>query len=106
MIRRIGGSASDSYVLGDAYYKLKSQNAQIAGFRVIDLKRVYKTFEKGENVKMADFTAVFEKDLSRARVKYLIDKLAGVVLDKSGSGSGTSYKLKKQCKLLGISYQL
>lgn len=95
LIRRTGGSASDSYVLGDAYYKLKSQDAQIAGFRVIDLKRVYKTFEKGENVKMADFTAVFEKDLSRARVKYLIDKLTGVVLDKSGSGSGTSYKLKK-----------
>ena len=95
LIRRVGGSASNSFVLGDAYYKLKSQNAEIAGFRVIDLKRVYKTFEKGENVKMADFTEVFEEDLNRARVKYLIDKLTGVILDKSGSGSGTSYKLKE-----------
>lgn len=101
LILRVGGSASNSYVLGDAYYKLKSRNAQIAGFRVIDLKRVYKAFEKGENVKMADFTKAFEEDLSRARVKYLIDKLTGVVLDKSGSGSGTSYKLKKAASVFG-----
>ncbi len=71
---------------------------QRAGFRVIDLKRVYLTFEKAENVKMADFAEVFIKDLTRARVKSLVDKLTGVILDKHGSGSGTYYNLKKAVK--------
>ncbi len=55
-------------------------------------------FKRAENVKMADFAEVFIKDLTRARVKYLVDKLTGVILDKHGSGSGTYYNLKKAVK--------
>ena len=43
---------------------------------------------------MKDFVSAFDGDLNREQVRYLIDKLVNVVLDKQGSGSGTTYRLK------------
>lgn len=95
LIMRVGGSASGKYVLGDNYYEIKNQPSKIAGFRLIDLTRTLRVLQSNPNPKMADFINVFENDLNRDQVKYLINKLTGIVLDKKGSGKGTTYQLKE-----------
>ncbi len=95
LIKRVGGSASDKYVLGDNYYEIKNQPSKIAGFRLIDLTRTLIVLQSNSNPKMADFMKVFENDLNRHQVKYLINKLTGIVLDKKGAGKGTTYQLKE-----------
>jgi ATP-dependent DNA helicase RecG len=94
LIKRTGGSASDKYVLADLYFELQNGSAEIAGFRTIDLERILMTFDGGvESVKMKDFVTTFTGDLTRDQVKYLVERLLGLVLDKNGTGSGTSYSL-------------
>lgn len=100
-IRRAGGNASEKYVLSETYFDLKNDSAEIAGFRTIDLERILSVLSSGiGKVKMADFLAVFENDLSRDQVRYLVDKLIGRVMEKNGAGSGTSYSLKTGIKNL------
>ena len=93
LIKRVGGSASEKYVLGDAYFELKSQPAEIAGFRIIDLERVLSVFKSYPNPKMGDFIKIFEEDLSRDKVRYLIEKLTDVILVRKGEAKGTYYQL-------------
>lgn len=93
-IKRSGGSASDKYVLADKYFTLKNTPSVIGGFRIIDLERVLNVFMDSSSAKMKDFVAAFDGDLNREQVKYLIDKLVDVVIEKQGSGSGTTYSLK------------
>lgn len=95
LIKRSGGNASDTYVLGNAYYEVSNQPAEIGGFRTVDLKRILSAFGDGESCKMSAFVSVLEGDYNRGQVKYLIDKLVEKnVLTKSGSGSGTTYTPK------------
>jgi ATP-dependent DNA helicase RecG len=93
-IKRSGGSASEKYVLSDIYFTIKDMPSDIAGFRIIDLERVLNVLKGNSFVKMKDFVSAFDGDLNRDQVKYLIDKLLDVLLDKEGSGSGTTYNLK------------
>jgi len=94
-IKRSGGSTSTKYVLADAYFEMKEELSEVGGFRLIDLERVVKVLLDNPIAKMKDFVLVFEGDLNRDQVRYLIDKLLGIVLNKKGSGSGTTYSLKK-----------
>lgn len=94
LIKRSGGSTSEKYVLADAYFDIKNTPSDIGGFRIIDLERVLNVFKDNPTVKMKDFVSAFDGDLNREQVRYLIDKLVNVVLDKQGSGSGTTYRLK------------
>jgi ATP-dependent DNA helicase RecG len=93
LIKRTGGSASEKYVLSDSYFELKDKPAEIGGFRMIDLERIMDLFKEKQQVKMGDLVSAFETDLNRAQVKYLIDKLTGMILTKEGSGKGTYYEL-------------
>lgn len=94
LIKRSGGSTSDKYVLADAYFNIKNTPSDIGGIRIIDLERVLNVFKDNPTVKMKDFVSAFDGDLNREQVRYLIDKLVNVVLDKQGSGSGTTYSLE------------
>tara|TARA_R110002051_G_scaffold13808_1_gene45554 strand:+ start:15886 stop:17571 length:1686 start_codon:yes stop_codon:yes gene_type:complete len=94
LINRSGGSTSTKYVLADTYFEMKDQPSEVSGFRLIDLERVLKVLKDNPIAKMKDFVLAFEDDLNRDQVRYLIDKLVDVVLDKDGSGSGTTYSLK------------
>lgn len=94
LIKRSGGSASDKYILTNTYFKIKDKPSEIAGFRIIDLERVINVFKANSTAKMKDFVLAFEDDLNREQVRYLIDKLVSFVIDKQGSGSGTTYELK------------
>lgn len=99
LIKKVGGAASDKYVLGDLYFELQNGSSEIAGFRMIDLERILITFDGGfEKVKMGDFVSKFKGDLNRDQVKYLIDKLVDTVLNRDGSGSGTTYSLIQDIK--------
>lgn len=92
-IKRAGGTASTKFVLADEYFELKNQKAEIGGFRTIDLERVLGVFKVTKDAKMANFIEAFKEDLNRDQVKYLIEKLAGRIFIKEGSGSGTYYTL-------------
>ena len=81
-------------MLSDIYFTIKDTPSDIAGFRIIDLERILNVLKGNSFVKMKDFVSAFDGDLNRDQVKYLIDKLLDVVLDKEGSGSGTTYSLK------------
>ena len=81
LIKRSGGSNSAKYVLADAYFEMKDQPSEVGGFRMMDLEKILNVL-------------AFEEDLNRDQVRYLVDKLVDVVLDKKGSGSGTAYSLK------------
>lgn len=94
LIKRSGGSASEKYVLADMYFEIKDMPSEIGGFRILDLERVLNVLKDNPTVKMKDFVSAFDGDLNREQVRYLIDKLVDVVLDKLGSGSGTTYSLK------------
>jgi len=94
LIKRSGGSTSEKYVLADTYFDIKNTPSDVGGFRIIDLERVLNVFKDNPTVKMKDFVSAFDGDLNREQVRYLIDKLINVVLDKQGSGSGTTYSLK------------
>ena len=95
LIKRSGGSASEKYVLADMYFDIKDMPSEIGGFRPIDILKVSKVLEGNKIPKMQDFVEAFKDDLTRDQVRYLIDKLVGVVLDKKGSGKGTYYHLKE-----------
>lgn len=95
LIKRSGGSTSTKYVLADAYFEMSKQPSEVGGFRLIDLERVLKVLMDNHPAKMKDFVLAFKDDLKRDQVRYLIDKLIDVVLDKKGSGSGTTYSLKE-----------
>lgn len=90
-IKRAGGTASTKYVLADEYFALKNIVGEIGGFRTIDLERISGLLKTTKEVKMSHFVDLFEGDLNRAQVKYLIDRLLGRVLDRKGSGKGTRY---------------
>jgi ATP-dependent DNA helicase RecG len=94
LIKRVGGTASDKYVLSNQYFELKNGSSDIEGFRTLDLQRILRVFN-GETTtaKMMDFVSIFNGDLSREQVKYLVDKLTGVILKKEGIGKGTKYSL-------------
>jgi len=94
LIKRVGGTASDKYVLSNQYFELKNGSSDIEGFRTLDLQRILRVFN-GETTtaKMIDFVSIFNGDLSREQVKYLVDKLTGVILKKEGIGKGTKYSL-------------
>tara|TARA_R110002050_G_scaffold218631_1_gene354568 strand:+ start:11305 stop:12990 length:1686 start_codon:yes stop_codon:yes gene_type:complete len=94
LIKRSGGSTSEKYVLADAYFDIKNTPSDIGGFRLIDLTRVLGVLKTNDAPKMSDFVEAFKDDLSRDQVRYLIDKLVDIVLDKKGSGKGTYYQLK------------
>ena len=94
LIKRSGGSTSSKYILADTYFEIKEQPSEVGGFRLIDLERILKVFISHPTAKMKDFVLVFEGDLNRDQVRYLVDKLVDVVLEKTGSGSGTTYSLK------------
>jgi len=94
LIKRSGGSTSEKYVLADAYFDIKNTPSDVGGFRIIDLERVLNVFKDNSTVKMKNFVSAFDGDLNREQVRYLIDKLVNAVLDKQGSGSGTTYSLK------------
>jgi len=94
LIKRSGGSASEKYILADRYFAIKDTPSEVGGFRIIDLERVLNVLKDNPTVKMKDFVSAFDGDLNREQVRYLIDKLVDVVLDKQGSGSGTTYSLK------------
>ncbi|WP_435416051.1 ATP-binding protein [Polaribacter aestuariivivens] len=94
LIKRSGGSSSNKYVLADLYFEIKEQPSEVGGFRLIDLERVLRVLLNNHPAKMKDFVSAFEDDLNRDQVRYLIDKLVDIVLDKKGSGSGTTYSLK------------
>lgn len=93
-IKRSGGSASEKYVLADRYFAIKETASEVGGFRVIDLERVLNVLKDNPAVKMKDFVTAFHNDLNREQVRYLIDKLVNVIIDKKGTGSGTTYSLK------------
>ena len=42
---------------------------------------------------MGDFIKIFEEDLSRDKVRYLIEKLTDVILVRKGEAKGTYYQL-------------
>jgi ATP-dependent DNA helicase RecG len=94
LIKRVGGTASDKYVLSNLYFELKNGSSEIAGFRTLDIQRILRTLN-GETTtaKMMDFVSIFNGDLNREQVKYLVDKLTGVILKKEGIGRGTTYSL-------------
>lgn len=94
LVKRSGGSASDKYVLSDMYFNIKDMPSEIGGFRILDLERVLNVLKHNPMVKMKDFVSAFDGDLNREQVRYLIDKLVNIILDKQGSGSGTTYSLK------------
>lgn len=94
LIKRSGGSASEKYVLADRYFTIKETPSEIGGFRIIDLERILNVLKDNPVAKMKDFVAAFDGDLNREQVRYLIDKLVDVVIDKKGTGSGTTYSLK------------
>lgn len=94
LIKRSGGSASEKYVLADKYFDIKNTASEVGGFRIIDLERVLNVLKDNPVAKMKDFVAAFDNDLNREQVRYLIDKLVDVVIDKQGTGSGTTYSLK------------
>ena len=97
-VTKTGGNASDRYVLSEEYYSLKNQSPEIGGFRIIDLERVLEVFKHQDKAKMGDFIAVFDKDLNRDQVRYLINKLIDKLIIKEGAGSGTYYRLKEEFK--------
>jgi ATP-dependent DNA helicase RecG len=101
LITRVGGSASEKYVLGDAYFDLKNQESRIGDFRTIDLERILNTFKNNDQVKIGDFIKSFEGDLSRDQVRYLIEKLTDSVLNRKGTGKGTTYMLMPGIKGMG-----
>jgi len=101
LITRVGGSASEKYVLGDAYFDLKNQESMIGDFRTIDLERILNTFKNNDQVKIGDFIKSFEGDLSRDQVRYLIEKLTDSVLNRKGTGKGTTYMLMPGIKGMG-----
>ncbi|MDX1829300.1 MAG: ATP-binding protein [Lutibacter sp.] len=94
LIKRSGGSASEKYVLADKYFDIKNTASEVGGFRIIDLERVLNVLKDNPVAKMKDFVAAFDNDLNREQVRYLIDKLVDVVIEKQGTGSGTTYSLK------------
>lgn len=94
LIKRSGGSASEKYVLADKYFDIKNTASEVGGFRIIDLERVLNVLKDNPVAKMKDFVAAFDNDLNREQVRYLIDKLVDVVIEKQGAGSGTTYSLK------------
>lgn len=96
LIKRSGGSTSEKYVLADIYFDILKTPSEIGGFRLIDLTKVFQVIQKVIAPKMSDFVEAFKSDLSRNQVRYLIDKLVGVVLNKKGSGKGTHYQLKEE----------
>jgi len=94
LIKRVGGTASDKYVLSNLYFELKNGSSEIAGFRTLDIQRILRTFnEETTTAKMMDFVSIFNGDLNREQVRYLVDKLTGVILKKEGIGRGTTYSL-------------
>ena len=94
LIKRVGGTASDKYVLSNLYFELKNGSSEIAGFRTLDIQRILRTFnEETTTAKMMDFVSIFNGDLNREQVKYLVDKLTGLILKKEGIGRGTTYSL-------------
>lgn len=97
-IKRVGGGASTKYVLSDEYFVLRNKAGEIGGFRTIDLERILYVSHRKQKVKMGDFIENFKEDLNRDQVRYLIEKLIGIVLIKQGSGSGTYYKLVEGVK--------
>lgn len=93
LIKRVGGSASQRYALSDDYFNLLSKEQEIGGFKVIDLERILNVFKANPAPKMSDFVSVFEEDLNRSQVKYLIDKLTDFVFTKEGKRKGTYYRI-------------
>jgi ATP-dependent DNA helicase RecG len=93
LIKRVGGSASQKYALSDDYFDILSTEQEIGGFKVIDLEKILNVFKANTTPKMNDFVSIFDEDLNRAQVKYLIEKLTNVLFTKEGSGKGTFYKI-------------
>ena len=70
----------------------------VGGFRTLDLERIINTFKNRHQVKMGDFITSFEGDLNRDKVKYLVERLTGSILNREGSGKGTIYMLMSNIK--------
>ena len=98
LIKKSGGIASNRYVLNDDYYELKNSKAEVAGFRINDLSIIYTVLNENGIAKMGDFVKAFDKDLTRDQVRYLIEQLTGIVLNKSGEGRATEYSFIKEFK--------
>jgi hypothetical protein len=98
LIKKSGGIASNRYVLNDEYYELKNSKAEVAGFRINDLSIIYTVLNENGIAKMGDFVKAFDKDLTRDQVRYLIEQLTSIVLDKSGEGRATEYSFIKEFK--------
>jgi len=90
-------SADRKFVLGDLYYEIAKQPAYIKEYRARDLQIVAGCFEKAKKVSMKEFVDIFDSQLSRGQIKYLILKLEeeGLIV-KEGLGRWSVYKLSEK----------
>ena len=90
-------SADRKFVLGDLYYEIAKQPAYIKEYRAKDLQIVAGCFEKAKEVSMKEFVDIFDRQLSRGQIKYLILKLEeeGLIV-KEGLGRWSVYKLSEK----------
>ena len=87
-------SADKKYVLSDLYYEIARQPAYIKEYRTCDLQIVAGCFEKAKEVSMKGFVEVFENQLSREQVRYLISKLEeNQLVERVGGGRSIKYRL-------------
>jgi len=89
-------SADKKYVLCDLYYEIANQPAYIKEYRARDLQIVAGCFEKSKEVSMKEFVDVFDNQLSREQVRYLISKLEeNQLIERLGGGRSIKYRLNK-----------
>ena len=89
-------SADKKYVLCDLYHEIANQPAYIKEYRARDLQIVAGCFEKSKEVSMKEFVDVFDNQLSREQVRYLISKLEeNQLIERLGGGRSIKYRLNK-----------
>ena len=83
-------------MLSDLYYEITGQPAYIKEYRACDLKVVAGCFEKAQEVSMKEFVDVFDNQLSKEQIRYLISKLEeNLLIERVGGGRSVKYRLNR-----------
>lgn len=99
LINRTGSGKSQKYVLGEDYQALVAAPLFIGAYRALELRTIITSLSLDKEQRIGVIVNAFNEKLSREQVKYLVEKLIDdKVIEKSGTGNTTAYKIDKQFK--------
>lgn len=94
LIKRLGKTTSDVYVLGDKYFEIAKTKDEIEGYSPIYISKIAEGFRRNPQLSMGDLTNIFDGILKRTQVKYMVEKLVkDNILIQIGEAKGTKYKI-------------